>query len=148
MVYIALAAGIFGLDFVLKRHFDEKYARGVRHAKGKLVIEKYYNEGATLNLLAKRPKLMRAIHSALMLVVGAIAFLLARQPGKHLCKLGTAMLAGGGLSNLYDRHVKGHVVDYFHINAGPKWFRNIIFNLSDFFVFLGVILAVAGSDME
>lgn len=58
------------------------------------------------------------------------------------------MLFGGGLSNLYDRYTKGHVVDYFHINIGPKWLRNIIFNVSDFFIFLGVILAAIGSEKE
>ena len=66
----------------------------------------------------------------------------------YICsgKTGVALLLGGGLSNLYDRYTKGHVVDYFHINIGPKRLRNIIFNISDFCVFIGALLAVAGAE--
>ena len=56
------------------------------------------------------------------------------------------MLAGGGLSNLYDRYTKHHVVDYVRFQTGPKWFRRIIFNVSDFFIFIGAVLAVIGSE--
>ena len=58
-----------------------------------------------------------------------------------------AMLAGGGLSNLYDRYTKHHVVDYVRFQTGPKWFRRIIFNVSDFFIFIGAVLAVIGSEV-
>ncbi|MDE6887595.1 MAG: signal peptidase II, partial [Eubacterium sp.] len=51
-------------------------------------------------------------------------------------------LAGGGLSNLYDRLRKGYVVDYFSFGTGPKWFRRLVFNLADFFVFAGVLLCM------
>lgn len=56
------------------------------------------------------------------------------------------MLAGGGLSNLYDRYTKYHVVDYVRFQTGPKWFQRIIFNVSDFFIFIGAVLAVIGSE--
>ena len=57
------------------------------------------------------------------------------------------MLAGGGLSNLYDRYTKHLVVDYVRFQTGPKWFRRIIFNVSDFFIFIGAVLAVIGSEV-
>ena len=57
------------------------------------------------------------------------------------------MLAGGGLSNLYDRYTKHHVVDYVRFQTGPKWFQRIIFNVSDFFIFIGAVLAVIGSEV-
>ena len=62
--------------------------------------------------------------------------------------LGVALLLGGGLNNLYDRYTKGHVVDYFHLNFGPKWLRAIVFNISDFCIFIGALLAVAGSEVS
>ena len=71
-----------------------------------------------------------------------------RLSGHALEETGVALLLGGGLNNLYDRYTKGHVVDYFHLNFGPKWLRAIVFNISDFCIFIGALLAVAGSEVS
>ena len=71
---------------------------------------------------------------------------------ENTCRLGNAFpfvsfsSTGGGLSNLYDRYTKHHVVDYVRFQTGPKWFQRIIFNVSDFFIFIGAVLAVIGSE--
>ena len=137
MVYLAITAAIFTLDFFLKKYIDKKYARKVKNPRlgGIICIEKFYNKGATLNLLAKHPKAMTAIHSVIMAFVVVVYYFAMRMTGKKLTKTGLAMLAGGGLSNLYDRY------------TGPKWFRRIIFNVSDFFIFIGAVLAVIGSEV-
>ena len=143
MVYLAITAAIFTLDFFLKKYIDKKYARKVKNPRlgGMICIEKFYNKGATLNLLAKHPKAMTVIHSVIMVFVAVIYYFAMRITGKKLTKTGLAMLAGGGLSNLYDRYTKHHVVDYVRFQTGPKWFRRIIFNVSDFFIFIGAVLA-------
>ena len=139
----------FTLDFFLKKYIDKKYARKVKNPRlgGMICIEKFYNNGATLNLLAKHPKAMTAIHSVIMAFVAVVYYFAMRMTGKKLTKTGLAMLAGGGLSNLYDRYTKHHVVDYVRFQTGPKWFRRIIFNVSDFFIFIGAVLAVIGSEV-
>ena len=136
-------------DFFLKKYIDKKYARKVKNPRlgGMICIEKFYNKGATLNLLAKHPKAMTVIHSVIMVFVAVIYYFAMRMTGKELKKTGLAMLAGGGLSNLYDRYTKHHVVDYVRFQTGPKWFRRIIFNVSDFFIFIGAVLAVIGSEV-
>lgn len=146
MIYLLLTAGVFFLDFLIKRYMDKKYAGKVMHPRlgGRIVIEKYYNKGAALNFLAKKPGLMRGIHTAVIVAVGIFYYFLLRLDGRKLGKAGVAMLMGGGLSNLYDRYTKGHVVDYFRINMGPKRLRRIIFNISDFCIFIGALLAAAG----
>ena len=130
------------------KYIDKKYARKVKNPRlgGMICIEKFYNKGATLNLLAKHPKVMTAIHSVIMVFVAVVYYFAMRMTGKELTKTGLAMLAGGGLSNLYDRYTKHHVVDYVRFQTGPKWFRRIIFNVSDFFIFIGAVLAVIGSE--
>ena len=124
MVYLAITAAIFTLDFFLKKYIDKKYARKVKNPRlgGMICIEKFYNKGATLNLLAKHPKAMTVIHSVIMVFVAVIYY-------------------------LYDRYTKHHVVDYVRFQTGPKWFRRIIFNVSDFFIFIGAVLAVIGSEV-
>lgn len=148
MIYILLTITVFFIDFAVKSHMDKTYARGVPHPRlgRKILLEKYYNSGAALNLLAKKPKLMRAIHTIILLLAGIFYLCLLRSPGKALEKVGTSLVLGGGFSNLYDRYSKGHVIDYFRINCGPKWLRRIIFNLSDFCIFIGVLIAAAGAD--
>lgn len=148
MVYLLITCVVFITDLLIKYFVDKKYARKVRHPRlgGRIILEKYYNDGAALNLLEKRPKLMRLLHSAALVIVGVFSYFLMRTSGRPLEKTGVALLLGGGLSNLYDRYTKGHVVDYFHINIGPKRLRNIIFNISDFCVFIGALLAVAGAE--
>ena len=150
MIYIGITAAIFLLDFFLKKYVDRKYELRKKHRRcnGKVEIEKYYNNGATLNLLAKHPKAMTAIHSIIMVFVAVVYYFAMRMTGKELTKTGLAMLAGGGLSNLYDRYTKHHVVDYVRFQTGPKWFQRIIFNVSDFFIFIGALLAVAGSECD
>ena len=148
MIYFAITAAVFTLDFFLKKYIDKKYARKVKNPRlgGIICIEKFYNKGATLNLLAKHPKAMTVIHSVIMIFVAVIYYFAMRMTGKELTKTGLAMLAGGGLSNLYDRYTKRHVVDYVRFQTGPKWFQRIIFNVSDFFIFIGAVLAVIGSE--
>lgn len=150
MIYLILTVGIFLLDFFLKRHIDSKYARKVQHPRlnGRIILEKYYNKGAALNLLAKRPLIMRALHTAILVVVGIAYYLALKVSGRPLTKTGLAFLMGGGASNLFDRYTKGHVVDYFRINIGSKRLRRIIFNISDFFVFIGALLAAIGAEFE
>lgn len=150
MGYLLITAGVFFLDLLLKDYMDKKYARKVQHKRlnDKVIIEKYYNNGAALNLLEKKPKLMKMIHTVIMVMVCVIYYFILRLNGRKVGKLGLALLTGGGLSNLFDRYTKGHVVDYFRFNIGPKWLRSIIFNISDFCIFIGAAIAILGSEME
>lgn len=149
MTYFAIAATAFFTDFCIKAHIDKKYVLGARHPhlQSRIILEKYYNNGAALNFLAQKPKIMRLLHTAALIVVGVFSYFYSRTAGKPLVKTGLALLLGGGCSNLYDRYAKGHVVDYFRINLGPKWLRRIIFNISDFCIFIGALLtAIPGAD--
>ena len=150
MIYLIITASIFLLEFFLKRHIDRTYSRKVQYPRlrGRIILEKYYNDGAALNLLAKKPAIMRAIHTAIILVLGVIYYLTLSVSGKPITKTGLAFLVGGGASNLFDRYAKGHVIDYFRINIGSKRLRKVIFNISDFFVFIGALLAVIGAEVE
>ena len=150
MVYAIIAGGVFLSDLILKRYMDKKYARKVRHPRlgGRIVLEKYYNEGAALNFMVKKPKLLRIIHTVILVVVGIFSYFLMRLNGHALEKTGVALLLGGGLNNLYDRYTKGHVVDYFHLIFGPKWLSGVVFSVYDFCSVMGALLAVAGSEVS
>ena len=106
MLFLGIAAGIFGLDFFLKRYIEKRYARKVRHPKlGNLIyIEKYYNEGAMLNALEKQPGLLKGLHTILLAGVCIWFYFVVRKNGGIMQKTGLAFLIGGGMNNLFDRY--------------------------------------------
>ena len=146
MIYLIMITAAFLPDFFINRRIDEKMKIGERRPAfhNKIIFEKYYNKGAALNLLADKPKLMRMIHTILLLFICAVCYLSTRVTGREAGKAGLALIAGGGLNNLTDRYAKGHVVDYVRFRFGPKRLQKIVFNLSDFFIFIGAVLTVIG----
>ena len=56
MKYLLLVVSIFGLDEGIKQRIDKKEPLG-KERRVPVVIEKYYNNGAALNLLRRNRKL-------------------------------------------------------------------------------------------
>ena len=144
MIVIVIPVLVFLLDAFIKHYIDTKKELGTEeYICGKrLILRKYYNKGAALNFLAKRPKVMRAIHTAILAAVTGAYAMLLRKEGNTGLKISLGMLIGGGLNNLVDRYRKNYVVDYISFSVPWKKFRNIVFNVSDFFVFAGALLSV------
>lgn len=142
MIFIIIAAAIFTLDWIVKKQIDKK--RNLREEsrilKGKIILRKYYNKGAMLNFLERRPRVVRIVCGIMLILFCGIFLFLLREKGKRGLKLGAAMIIGGGANNLYDRFTKGHVVDYFSFKSRFPRLQRIVFNLSDMFIFLGSLL--------
>ena len=66
--------------------------------------------------------------------------------GKNLLKAGLALVLGGAYSNMYDRMRKDYVVDYISFRCRWKRFSNIVFNIGDFAIMAGALLAVIATD--
>ncbi|MCD2492123.1 signal peptidase II [Lacrimispora sp. NSJ-141] len=140
MVYLILAAFIFGLDLFLKNRIEARQddAFPVRLDNG-ISLEKHHNRGFLLNKLEDKPELVKKI-SVLTLIPLFLWFLwLFVKKAGSLGKIGASFLLGGAASNLYDRLFRGYVVDY--IRLPIKKIRHIIFNIADFFLFLGAALS-------
>jgi len=148
MKYVLTAVSVFVLDFVLKEHMDAVCGldEEKRLANGRLILKKYYNTGAAGNLLSHTPRLAQCIHAAVLGLIAAESVRrLPRAGGGNVpLKLGLSLMLGGGGSNLYDRIRRGHVLDYVSFGFGPKRFRRLVFNVSDFCVFAGAVLAGTG----
>lgn len=144
MVYASIVAVLFAGDFFLKKQVERHITKEERKeiCKGKIVIRKYYNRGAALNLMEKSPKLLRIICGAIILILGIVWYPLLREKKNPGILLGISLILGGGASNLYDRITKGHVVDYFSFRTPWERLNRIVFNISDMFIFLGSILIV------
>lgn len=141
MGYLVLIIIIFVADFIIKKRVEEKRSLGKQESflNGKIILEKYYNRGFALDKFEKHPKLV-AFGSALVCILLCLklVFLLPQKGYKGL-KLAFSMMIGGAASNIYDRFTKHYVVDYISFGVKWKFLREIVFNLSDFFIIPGTL---------
>lgn len=150
MIYILLIAGIFGAELGIKNHVEkhrkeeeERPALG-----GALLLRKYHNRGAFLDMGERVRPLVAFVSVLLSLVMTAVFVMTLGSRGSAVLKTGLALLLGGAYSNTYDRLRRKYVVDYF--SFGVKWqkLRRVVFNLSDFCIAVGAMMLVLGSGTE
>lgn len=144
---ITIPSVIVLCDGAVKKYAETKLADGKTRKLlgGHIRLQLLHNPGAALGLCKKNPKLLLAINTGLLgVVAGKLAGMSKGE--ETLACTGLALLLGGGASNLIDRWRRGYVTDYFSIHAGERFrrLRRIVFNCSDFCVFLGCFLYLCG----
>ena len=138
-----VAAAIFIGDLFIKNYVERKFPdQGEqKKIKGFLRLRKHHNKGAFLNA-GERKRQAVAVLSVLLTILVTILFILSfGTKGNALLKTGLALLLGGAFSNTYDRQKRKYVVDYFSFGVKWKWLASIIFNISDFGIIIGALLA-------
>lgn len=143
----AVIAAIFFGDLWIKNHIEDTIADGEIREKwgGKLLIRKYHNRGAALNVGEKKRPVVAALSVVLTLVVTVLLIVSLGQKGNNLLRAGLSLMLGGAFSNTYDRLKRKYVVDY--VSFGVKWkkLRRIVFNISDFCIVIGALLTALGA---
>ena len=150
MIYILLIAGIFGVELGIKNHVEKHRKEGEERPAlgGALLLRKYHNRGAFLDMGERVRPLIAFVSVLLSLVMTAVFVMTLGSRGSAVLKTGLALLLGGAYSNTYDRLRRKYVVDYF--SFGVKWqkLRRVVFNLSDFCIAVGAMMLVLGSGTE
>ena len=100
------------------------------------------NTGAFLSLGAGAPEWLRrdvlgVFIGLSLLAIGALAW---RQRAQALAGVGLGLIWAGGLSNLADRLLDGHVVDFVMLSAGPL--HTGVFNVADVAITAGVAMVL------
>lgn len=148
MRYLLLAMGISVGDLSIKKWIEEK--RNLHEERkvcgGKIVVRRYHNRGACLNLGEKNPILVRSLSLGLTLTVFLLLCATLGQKGNRLLKTGLSLLLGGAFSNTYDRLKRKYVVDYFSFSTGLAALDRVVFNLADFCILTGAMLAAFGAE--
>lgn len=144
--FAALAFGIFVLDLLLKNHVEKSLQEGDEKpfCGGRLLIRKYHNKGAFLDMGEGRQGLVSMLSLGLTLFMTVIFLGTFSFRGNSTLKAGLAFLLGGAYSNTYDRLTRKYVVDYVSFPVKNKRFRKIVFNVSDFCIMIGALLLVIG----
>ncbi len=140
MISFLLSACLFAADQVCKHNIERQADPNKELLGGEIQVTRYHNRGVFLSFFSGKERLVKVLSSlsfGLLLVLGVLA-------RTRLCRVGLALLAGGGLSNQTDRYRKGYVVDYFSFRQIPQ----VVFNLGDMGIFLGALLALTGFSTE
>lgn len=136
---------IFFGDYKIKKYVEEKVDGPKPILGGHILVRRYHNRGAILNLGQRRSKIVTAVSLLLCLFLSAVFLLSLGQRGNHLLRIGLSFLLGGAFSNTYDRLKRKYVVDYFSFQVKWKPLGRIVYNLSDFCILIGALLSVLGS---
>ena len=144
MIFYTIAAAAAALDLGIKQYVLDNVAEGqdLEMAGGHLILRKVYNRGAAFNLLEKYPQFVMKLSALLGAVLLVRDAFLMRKKGHTVEKAGMMLLTGGAFSNLYDRVMRGKVVDYLAFKSRWKRLSRLTFNLGDVCIAAGTLLAV------
>ena len=105
-----------------------------------LNVNLIWNEGIAFGLLSFEKSHFYNILTVLIIIVVLVIFFMILK-SKGLKKYSLLMIIGGAIGNLYDRIFYKAVPDFIDFHVGNfHWF---IFNVSDIFITLGVILMLS-----
>ncbi len=137
-----LAAGIFVLDLLLKNRIESKLEEGEIRllCDGRLLLKRYHNKGAFLDLGEKKQGMIAGLSLFLTLFMTVVFLSTFTFRGNSTLKAGLAFLLGGAYSNTYDRLVRKYVVDYVSFPVKNPRISHIVFNISDFCILIGAVL--------
>ncbi|WP_072382980.1 signal peptidase II [Novosphingobium sp. NDB2Meth1] len=143
----ALALGVFGIDRAIKALMAgplQLQAIGVIKLLPFFDLRWTENYGVSYGMFTADSSEMKF---ALLGMTGAIALGVAvwMLREKVLGEiLALALVLGGALGNIYDRAVRGYVIDYADLHIG-EWRPFLIFNLADAAITFGVLILLARS---
>ena len=144
MFYILLVILIIFGEWKLKNYFEAVYdfKKQKLICKDTIRLRKYHNFGAFLNIMEKKKKVLHIISIMFTLAIGFFFLITLFRRGNRMLKLGLSLLLGGAFSNTYDRLSRNYVVDYFSFCSPWKGLNRIVFNISDFCIIIGSLIAV------
>lgn len=110
--------------------------RKVNLMKGKIQLIYVENYGVAFNLYSCKRKRLIFFNSICMIILAMILYNCIYIDENLYVATGISFMIGGGLGNFVDRVKQGYVVDFLYFNI-KKW---PVFNLADFFIFVGTII--------
>lgn len=90
------------------------------------------NRGIAFNILNNKKKIIMLSNIILLIILGHLIL------SSDELKISFSLIFVGGFGNLFDRIKRGYVIDYFTF----KFKKCPVFNLSDFYIILGVLISL------
>ena len=145
---LQMAAVLFAVDMIVKQYVEDTLDAGTQKDLGDtgLVLRKIYNEGFMLNFLDQYPKVVKNVTIASGVSVLAEDICWFSRKGHWTEKAGMTLVSAGAASNIFDRLVRGRVVDYIGWKSGPGRLADVTANLGDTYLAAGM-LVMAGTKL-
>lgn len=133
---------IAGVDLICKKNIESKFESDeyITCCKDKITIRKVHNKGMCMSWMQHYPETVRNCSFVALVVIFIYQLFLCGKQGNVKEKVGTALIAGGAVSNTYDRIKRGYVVDYIGFNCKWKKAAKVTYNFGDFAIFAGALL--------
>lgn len=143
---LALFGGLFLLlvciDMGVKQYIEDTFENREERETviDKVVLRKVYNRGFFMNTLEKRPEVIKS--SSIVIGIGIMIYNICLFPekGRWLHKLGMVLISAGAVSNIFDRLVRGKVIDYIGLKSKYKRLSVITANLADLYIVIGAVI--------
>ena len=104
------------LDLAAKNQIEaqdkDEFPKELKGTKGKIWLYKNHNPGLSFGVLKECPKAMELVPLCITSAFGGAWTYILGKRGCFFEKLAATLVMAGGVSNLYDRMRRGHVVDY------------------------------------
>lgn len=143
MIAGALLVGLLCIDMGIKQYIEDSFDLNEERETiiDKVVLRKVYNKGFLMNTLDKRPEIVKGCSAAVGIAIIIYDAWLFLRKGRWCKKLGMVFLTAGAFSNVYDRLVRGKVIDYIGIQWKNTKLARITANLADVYVVVGAVIA-------
>ena len=142
--YLFLLGGIVFVDYKVKEAIDTEpkanFPRKLPSCKH-ITVDRLRNKGLMFSTFEDIEKEKLADVQALAVLIYSIVYAYnLYTKSTVLRRFASTCVMAGGIGNLIDRKKKGYVVDFIQIKHKP--FDKVIFNISDVFIFLGMLLYI------
>jgi len=137
--YLGFIALLLCTDIGIKSCVENTIEQGQerRFLGNKITVRKVYNKGMALNLMDSDPDKVKQLTTGMTLVLVFYTLLTLCKKGSMLRKLGLSLMTAGALGNVFDRYIRGYVIDYLAINSKHEKINRITFNLADLMIVEG-----------
>lgn len=105
-----------------------------------IVLRKIYNKGFMLNTLENKPKVIKSASAGMGAVIILYDVWLFLKKGRLKDKLGMVLISAGAASNIYDRLIRGKVIDYIGVKSKYQFLSKITANLADVYIAVGTAI--------
>mgnify|MGYP000109959276 FL=1 len=104
MGYLCIVALIFAGELGIKNYVEKKRNAGEEKeiCKGRILLRKYHNKGACMNLGEKKSNVVAGLSLILTAALALVFLFTLTRHGNGWLKAGLSLLLGGAFSNTYD----------------------------------------------
>ena len=137
--FLSLFLALTTVDMGTKQHIEDTWKKGEERETilPGIVCRKVYNKGFFMNFMDQNPKVIKGVSAVLAALIALADYLLLQEKGRWMEKLGMVFVSAGAFSNIFDRLVRGKVIDYFGVKCKNKKISRITANLADVYIVIG-----------